>query len=63
MMIVAAIIGALGSVIGVLLAWHLNVAPSASIVVTISIIFLLAFLLAPGRGLLRKVASSAEVIG
>jgi ABC-type Mn2+/Zn2+ transport system permease subunit len=35
-----------------LLAWHLRIAPSASIVLTLTAFFLLAFFLAPGRGLL-----------
>ena len=52
MMLVAALIAAGGGTLGVFLAWHLNIAPSAAIVVTISAIFLLIFLLAPQRGLL-----------
>jgi manganese/iron transport system permease protein len=52
MMLVAALIGAGGGVLGIFFSWHLNVAPSAAIVVTISLLFLLIFLLAPQRGLL-----------
>ncbi len=52
MMLVAALIGAGGGVLGLFFSWHLNVAPSAAIVVTISLLFLVIFLLAPQRGLL-----------
>lgn len=61
MMLIAAIIGAGSGAIGVLLAWHLSVAPSASIVLVISVVFLLAFLFAPGRGILRKNTPSLPV--
>jgi ABC-type Mn2+/Zn2+ transport system permease subunit len=54
MMLIAALIGAGGGAIGVLLAWHLSVAPSAAIVLVVSAVFLVAFLFAPGRGLLRQ---------
>lgn len=62
MMIVAAGIGGVGSVVGVLLAWHLSIPPSATIVVTLSGIFLLAFLFAPTRGLLRKRVPAADTV-
>ncbi len=61
MMAIAALIGAGGGAIGILAAWHLSVAPSAAIVVTISAIFLVVFLFAPGRGLLRVVARRSPV--
>ena len=54
MMVIAALIGAIGGIVGVWLSWHLNTAASAMIVLTYSSIFLLAFLFAPGRGLLRR---------
>jgi ABC-type Mn2+/Zn2+ transport system permease subunit len=54
MMLVSALIGAAGSVVGVLAAWHLSIAPSATIVITLSSAFLLAFLFAPGRGVWRR---------
>jgi ABC-type Mn2+/Zn2+ transport system permease subunit len=62
MMLVAALIGAGGGVLGIFFSWHLNVAPSAAIVVTISLLFLVIFLLAPQRGLLwaRRRRSSAS---
>ncbi len=52
MMLISALIGVLSSIIGIYLAWHLRVAPSAAIVLTMTAIFLLAFFLAPGKGYL-----------
>ncbi len=52
MMLWAAVDGALSGVIGLYLSWHLRVAPSAAIVLTMTALFLLAFFLAPGRGYL-----------
>ncbi len=44
MMIVAALIGAVGGVIGMYLAWHINgIAPSATIVLTLTAIFILSY--------------------
>jgi ABC-type Mn2+/Zn2+ transport system permease subunit len=50
MMILAATIGSLSGVVGMYLAWHLRIAPSAAIVLTMTGIFLLAFFFAPGKG-------------
>jgi manganese/iron transport system permease protein len=50
MMCVGALIGAFSGVIGIYLSWHLRVAPSAAIVLTMTGIFLLAFFFAPGKG-------------
>lgn len=50
MMILAALIGSLSGVVGMYLAWHLRIAPSAAIVLTMTAIFLLAFFFAPGKG-------------
>ncbi len=50
MMILAAIIGSLSGIVGMYLAWHLRIAPSAAIVLTMTAIFLLAFFFAPGKG-------------
>lgn len=52
LMILAGIIGAGSGIIGIYLAWYLQVAPSASVVLTMTAIFLLAFLFAPGKGYL-----------
>lgn len=50
LMILAALIGAVGGVIGMGVTWHFGIAPSAGIVLTLTAIFLLAFLFAPGKG-------------
>lgn len=50
MMLLGGAIGAFSGVIGILLAWHLRVAPSAAIVLTMTVLFLLAFFFAPGKG-------------
>jgi manganese/iron transport system permease protein len=51
MMIVAALIGAVSSVVGLYLSFYLSVASGAAVVLTATTIFLLAFLFAPARGL------------
>ncbi len=50
LMVMGGLIGAGSGVVGIYLAWHLRVAPSASIVLTMTVLFLLAFFLAPGKG-------------
>ena len=52
MMAVAAVIGAASSVAGLFLSYYLNVASGAAIVLVATFIFLLAFLFAPGRGVI-----------
>lgn len=52
LMLLAAGFGALSSVIGLYLAWHWQIAASAAIVLTMTALFLLAFLFAPGKGYL-----------
>ena len=54
MMIVSALIGALSSVVGLYLSFYLSVASGAAVVLTATVIFLLAFLFAPARGLLPR---------
>lgn len=51
MMALSALIGSAGGIIGMYLAWHVRIAPSAAIVLTLTALFLLAFLFAPGTGL------------
>lgn len=50
LMLLAALIGGVGGVIGMIATWHLRVAPSAAIVLTLTLLFGLAFLFAPGKG-------------
>ena len=52
MMLVAALIGAVASVAGLYIAWHADVSASASIVLSATAMFAVAFVLAPGRGAL-----------
>jgi ABC-type Mn2+/Zn2+ transport system permease subunit len=54
MMIAAGFLGALSSVIGLYLSFYLNVASGAAVVLTATLIFLLAYLFAPARGLLPR---------
>jgi ABC-type Mn2+/Zn2+ transport system permease subunit len=54
MMALSAIIGALSSVIGLLISYYLNVVPGAAIVLTSTAFFMLAFLFAPEKGALRR---------
>ena len=54
MMIVAAIIGAVSSMVGLYLSFYLSVASGAAVVLTATTIFLLAFLFAPARGLVPR---------
>ena len=51
MMLVGSIICCFSGVLGVFLSWHLSVSSSAAIVLTMTVIFLLAYLFAPQRGL------------
>jgi manganese/iron transport system permease protein len=53
MMALAAIIGAVSSVIGLYLSFYVNVASGPAIVLVSSLIFLLAFILSPQQGLLK----------
>jgi len=50
MMTVGATIGVVSAVIGLYIAWHADVSASASIVLTATAFFILAFLFAPQRG-------------
>jgi len=60
MMIVAALIGAASSVIGFYISFYLRigsnvgVAPGAAVVLTATVIFMLAYLFAPARGMLSR---------
>src|SRR5262249_20338874 len=54
MVLLGAALGALAGVIGLYLSYYLGLASGATITVTASALFLLAWLLAPGDGLLTK---------
>lgn len=58
MMVVAAGLGALSAITGLYLSFYLNVASGAAIVLVATVLFLLAFFLAPRRGLLWSVLST-----
>jgi ABC-type Mn2+/Zn2+ transport system permease subunit len=50
MMLLSAGIGAFSGVVGMYIAWRERIAPSAAIVLTMTVLFLVAFLFAPRRG-------------
>lgn len=56
-MLLGAVIGALSSLLGLYLAWHADLSASASIVLTATALFALAFVFAPHRGLLWQTAA------
>jgi ABC-type Mn2+/Zn2+ transport system permease subunit len=49
-MLLAAAVGAGSGVVGIYAAWHLRIASSAAIVLTMTLVFIASFLFAPGRG-------------
>lgn len=57
MMVISGILGAFSSLFGLFASYYLNIASGAAIVLTATILFILAYLFAPGKGiLLRKMA-------
>jgi len=54
MMAVSALIGAFSGVVGLYASLYLNVASGAAVVLVATVIFVLAFLFAPGRGLVWR---------
>jgi ABC-type Mn2+/Zn2+ transport system permease subunit len=52
MMVLAAAIGALSGAVGLYLSYYVNIASGPAIVLTCTALFLLAFLFAPGRGII-----------
>lgn len=56
MMAVSALIGAFSGVAGLYASYYLNIASGPAVVLVATFLFLLAFLFAPGRGLLRRLA-------
>jgi len=60
MMVLAAAIGAFSSIAGLYLSYYINIASGSAIVLVATAIFLLAFLLAPGRGWIWQLARQRE---
>jgi len=54
MMLIAAVIGAASSVVGLYLSFYVNIASGAAIVLTATAIFIVVFLFNPRQGMLRK---------
>lgn len=54
MMALAALFGALASLVGLYASYYLNIASGAAIVLTATLIFLLAFFFAPDRGVISR---------
>lgn len=54
MMVVAAAIGAAAAVVGLYVSYYLDVASGAAVVLTATAVFLVAYVIAPGRGLLAR---------
>jgi ABC-type Mn2+/Zn2+ transport system permease subunit len=59
MMVVGAAIGALSSVVGLYLSFYLSIASGAAIVLVAIVFFLIALLVSPRRGLLRRALRSS----
>jgi manganese/iron transport system permease protein len=54
MMAIAALIGALGSLLGLYISYHFDLASGGLVVIVLSAVFVIAWLLAPRHGLLRS---------
>ena len=59
MMVIAALVGALASLVGLYISYYANIASGAAIVLTVTAFFLTAFLFAPERGYLVRGRKSA----
>jgi manganese/iron transport system permease protein len=62
MMALSAIIGAASSVAGLYFSYYLNVASGAAVVLTATVAFMVAFVVAPQRGLLARRAAAQRAI-
>ncbi|MCU0572644.1 MAG: metal ABC transporter permease [Syntrophobacteraceae bacterium] len=54
MMVISAAMGALSAIIGLFLSFHVNIASGAAVVMTATFLFMVAYLLAPHRGVLWR---------
>jgi manganese/iron transport system permease protein len=61
MMVLAGVFGGLSSLVGLYASYYLNIASGAAIVLTATLIFLLAFFFSPQRGLLWKFIRSRSL--
>lgn len=55
MMVVSGLLGACSSIIGLYLSYYLNIASGAAVVLTATMFFLIAYVIAPGRGLVCNI--------
>ncbi|HWQ46398.1 MAG TPA: metal ABC transporter permease, partial [Longilinea sp.] len=60
MMGIAAIIGGLSSVVGLYLSYYLNIASGSAIVLVATLVFVIAYLFAPGKGVLTQRKAQKE---
>ncbi|MCA9991125.1 MAG: metal ABC transporter permease, partial [Anaerolineales bacterium] len=54
MMVLAALIGAVSGVVGLYSSFYLNIASGPAVVLVATLLFVLVFLLAPGRGVVWR---------
>lgn len=62
MMALSAVIGAASSVAGLYFSYYLNVASGAAVVLTATVVFMVAFVAAPQRGLLARRAAARRAV-
>lgn len=62
MMVLSAAIGAASSVAGLYFSYYLNVASGAAVVLTATVVFMVAFVVAPQRGLLARRAAARRAV-
>ena len=62
MMALSAVIGAISSVAGLYFSYYLNVASGAAVVLTATVVFMVAFVAAPQRGLLARRAAARRAV-
>ncbi len=60
MMLLSAALAVFSGVTGLYIAWYGRIAPSAAIVLTMTVLFLLAYLFAPGRGTIWSLRGRAK---
>lgn len=63
MMVVAAVLGATASIVGLYLSYYLDIASGAAIVLTATLFFFVAYLLAPPKGLVWNMVARSRRAG